>query len=530
MDALTEVEANRKLFAVLAQEAGSLVAAGSWEGAALQTQLAARFAWMNHTGLFASSDLETVVGHIRKSIPNYARTGQTHPNSPLNVVHVATQLYGAGGHTQTISRWVREDPSSEHRLVLTRQGSTAVPRKIMECFPDLRRIDLLDRRPGGLVKRAAALRKLVSSADVVIVHAHPHDVVPAVALGTEVSPPAVYVNHADHVFWLGTSAADLVLNLRWSGRDLSIQRRGIAPDRCLVANRPLELAPRMSINSADRSQFRSRWGVNDEFLVVSAAAESKYDPVGEHSLIRLFTAFLKLRPNSKLLVAGPSLHGQWEEAHAATAGRIQALGRLSDVPALLSAADVYLDSFPFASLTSMLEAGAHGLPLITFRGHPPECAVLGADSPGLEEELFTPTGPEEFSAVLAALADSPTLRNARGASAQAAVLAGHSQAAWRENVGAIYENARSRTGPVETGTSVWQNGKLDQMVARVQQQTGFSGLDAAMADVLSLRPAIVRISQWTKLRNSQSVGLPQLLPEWVRARAAVVRGAVSSSS
>ncbi|QCP00451.1 glycosyltransferase family 4 protein [Arthrobacter sp. 24S4-2] len=525
-----DVEDNRNVFTGLAQEAVSLVASGSWEDAAVQTQLAARFAWLNHPGLFASSDLETVVGHIRESIPKYTWTRQALPNSQLRVVHVGTQLYAAGGHTQTISRWVREDPSSDHRLVLTRQGSTAVPRKIMECFAGSRRIELLDRRPGGLLKRATVLRKIVSSADVVIVHAHPHDVVPAVALGTEDSPPAVYVNHADHVFWLGTSAADVVLNLRWSGRDLSVRRRGIAPDRCLVANRPLELAPRTSMEEGLRSRSRSRWGVNDEFLVVSAAAESKYDPVGDHSLIRLFAAFLKQRPNSKLLVAGPSAHGQWAEACAATSGRIRALGRLSDVPALLSAADVYVDSFPFASLTSMLEAGAHGLPLVTFRGHPPECAVLGADSPGLEAELFTPSGSDEFSAVLASLADSPSLRKARGASTQAAVLAGHSQAAWRETVRAIYERARCGTRRLETGVSAWQNGPLDQMVARVQQQTGFSGLDAAVADVLSLRPAPERIRQWNELRKSQPVGLSHLLPEWILAGAAAVRRTVSSPS
>ena len=41
-------------------------------------------------------------------------------------------------------------------------------------------------------------------------------------------PPVLFLNHADHLFWLGTSVADLVLNLRDAATDISIARRGVA--------------------------------------------------------------------------------------------------------------------------------------------------------------------------------------------------------------------------------------------------------------------------------------------------------------
>jgi glycosyltransferase involved in cell wall biosynthesis len=366
---------------------------------------------------------------------------------------------------------------------------------------------------------------------VVVVHAHPHDVVPALALGLEGSPPAVYVNHADHVFWLGTSAASVVLNLRRSGRDLCVSRRGIDPSRCMVANRPLELASSDRRKKEQRSKGRSDWGVSDdEFLVVSAAAESKYDPVGTQSLIGLFTSFLTVHPRARLLVAGPSAQGKWSEAAEATGGRIRALGRLSNIPELLSAADAYVDSFPFASLTSLLEAGAYGLPLITFRGHPAECAVLGADSPGLDDELFVPSSEQEFLAVLATLARSPGYRAARGAATKAAVLRGHSHSAWRSTAAAIYAVASDAVGPITTGQPPWQQGPLDQLVARVQQQTGFAGIGAAAADVVSLRKLPQRLGQWSALWKTRQVRPSQLLPEWAHARAAQARRLAKPSS
>ncbi|MEO8284530.1 MAG: hypothetical protein ABI568_14200 [Pseudarthrobacter sp.] len=522
---MTGIRENLETFNGLVQHAASLVRAGALEEAAVQSQLAARFAWLDHTGLFASTELERVVDQLRKSLPG-KQPGRTAPGDGiLRVVHVATQLYGAGGHTQTIACWVRQDSSSSHQLLLTRQGSAPLPEKISGCLPGPRAVQYLDRAPGGLLRRAAALRRAVETADVVIVHAHPDDVVPAIALGTESSPPAVYVNHADHVFWLGTSAANVLLNLRRSGERLSIARRGVEPGRCMVANRPLELAQSAALPSARRSELRSRWGVSDgDFLVVSAAAASKYDSVGTESLIELFESFLRRQPHARLLVAGPSCVGQWAEASSATNGRIRAVGRLSDVATLLSAADAYLDSFPFASLTSLLEAGVHGLPLVTYRGHPAECDVLGADSPGLERNLFTPSSHHEFVSTMTSLAESPSFRAARGNSTRSAVLAGHSLGAWDDTVREIYSQARRAVTEPSPRTATWQDGPLDQLVALVQQQTGFGGsVDAAEADVLSLRPAGQRLRLWAELKKTRHMRASLLLPEWTRARVAGLR-------
>ncbi|MGO4235350.1 glycosyltransferase family 4 protein [Pseudarthrobacter sp. YAF2] len=515
---MQSISGNRDTFESLVATAALLAAAGQWERAAVQAQLAARFAWTDHTGYFGHQGLEDVLGKLRSSIahPLPAAPGK---GARRRVVHVATQLYGTGGHTQSIAHWIRQDPESCHQVVVTRQGSTECPAKIAGCLSDPRDLLLLDRRPGGLIKRAAVLRRIIALADVVIVHAHPHDVVPSLALGVPGTPPAVYVNHADHVFWQGTSAAALVLCLRESGRDLAVHRRGIDANRCVVANRPLELAPAGAADESQKSAARTGWGVQDtDFVVVSAAAGSKYDPVGPDSLIDLFRSFLLRRPHARLLVAGPPPTGAWAAAAAATGGRIRAVGRLATISTLMSIADAYVDSFPFASLTSMLEAGAHGLPLVTFRGHPAECAVLGSDTPGLEDLLLAPSTPAGFVSALAGLADSDSTRTARGAATRTAIVDGHSPSAWRETAERVYtEAALARTAPVATAPAPWGDGPLDRLVGLVQQETGFAGLDAAWADIMPFLGTPQRIKQWAAWRTSPHIGLAQLVPDRSRA-------------
>lgn len=513
------ISSNRETFEGLVGTAGLLAAGGLWERAAVQAQLAARFAWTDHTGYFGHQGLEEVLGKLRFSIaqPPSALPGKA---AKRLVVHVATQLYGTGGHTQSIAHWIRQDPGSRHQLVVTRQGSTECPAKIAACLASPRDLLLLDRRPGGLIKRAAALRRIIARADVVIVHAHPHDVVPSLALGVPGAPPAVYVNHADHVFWQGTSAAAIVLCLRASGRDLTVHRRGVNAERCLVANRPLELASARSTEEWPKpADARTCWGVAEkDFVVVSAAAGSKYDPVGPDSLIDLFRSFLLRRPTARLLVAGPSPTGAWADAAAATGGRIRAVGRLANITTLLSIADAYVDSFPFASLTSMLEAGAHGLPLVTFRGHPIECGVLGSDSPGLEDLLLAPSTPAGFVSALTELADSGCTRAARGAATRKAIVEGHSPSAWRETAELVYtEAALARTAGVAPSPTPWGDGPLDRLVGLVQQETGFAGLDAAWADIMPFLGTSQRIKQWAAWRKSPHMGLSQLVPEPSRA-------------
>ena len=62
----------------------------------------------------------------------------------------------------------------------------------------------------------------------------------------------------------------------------------------------------------------------------------------------------------------------------------RALGTRHEIGSIYAAADIYLDSYPFSSLTSMLEAGQRGLPLLSLGSADPQLDVLGFDDPATD--------------------------------------------------------------------------------------------------------------------------------------------------
>ena len=75
------------------------------------------------------------------------------------------------------------------------------------------------------VERAVRLREIARSADVVVLHHFGCDVVPIAALAVNDVPAVSVVNHADHIFWLGSTIADVVVNQRPISAALGPRRR-----------------------------------------------------------------------------------------------------------------------------------------------------------------------------------------------------------------------------------------------------------------------------------------------------------------
>jgi hypothetical protein len=331
------------------------------------------------------------------------------------------------------------------------------------------------------------------------------------------SPPVILINHADHVFWLGTTVADVLSNMRESGRRLAAARRGVDAAHSLVMARPLMPHGR----AMSRAEAKRELGVHpDQVLLVTAADASKYRPVGPTSFLGLVAPVLEIHEDALLLAAGPRPHDAWAEAARRTGGRVRALGRLPDVATLQQAADIYVDSFPFSSLTSLLEAGSFGTPTITYRGHPGDCGVLGADTPGVDEHMFSPSNPEDFQRALSALIADPERRAEVGERTQRAIREAHTGERWHRAMAAVYEHAARSPGPPPPGSAPRETGVLDALVCRVMEQTGLShGASGALRDNLALLPVAERVAASSRLTRAGSVPPARhLIPEWMLPR------------
>ena len=510
-------------FLVLLGGVRRLYNAGKFEEAAVYAQIAGNFAWLNHTGLFASLELEQILGKIGASLPAVKRTKAV-SKQPQSVLHVVTQAYQTGGSTQAVVCWLKQDYGRQHRVCITRQGSSEVPEKLKEALASASHLIRLDDLRGGLLVRAMALRQAAAQADVVILHSHPYDVVPVIAFnGIPELPSVIYVNHADHVFWLGISVANVVSNMRKSGADLAIDRRGLQPARSAIMERPL----RFSTRKFSRDQAKQQLGISPgKVLVVTAADGSKYRPVASApGFLDIVSPVFANTNDALLLAAGPSPHGDWANAESQTNGRIKALGRLNDVGLLLEAADIYLDSFPFSSLTSLLEAGSLGVPAMTFRGHPEDCAVLGADTCVIDEHLLSLSEPEAFRQQLRQLITDKTLRIESGGKIQQAIVTTHTEEGWRSRMAQVYELAANSGSPIVVGESKAKFGAVDVLLQLTLEETGYSqGLEGAIKNHLALLPLRQRLVIWLKLLMAGNpASVKTLIPEWLIPKLANIR-------
>jgi hypothetical protein len=486
---------NRETFEWFLAQARGARDAGRDNDAAVYAQMAAHSAWTNHAGLFSSSPLEGLLQQIGTQqaarSPRAPRAGSPAGTTAGRILHVATTLYGTGGHTRMVARWLSQDASAQD-VVLTRQSAAAAHTVLAALGTPPGAVMSASDGTRSLTGRADRLRALAGDYDLVILHVHPDDVVPVLAFvpghGT---PPVLLINHADHVFWLGTSITTMLVSLRESGSLLSMHRRGIEATRCAVLPRPLDGLERTTSREAAKAQL----GLDpDTVLIATVAAGSKYEPISSPSFLELVTPVVASNPRLTLLAAGPSDEDAWTDARVRTGGRVRALGELSDPSQLHQAADLYIDSYPFSSLTSLMEAASYGNPTITIQGHPSEAAVLGADSPGLDDVIIRVHDAGELTTEVQRLADDPTARRALGQLTRDTIVDTHRVDHWRAAYAAMYEQARLLPPAPNPASVAGDDGVLDQLVLRVQARTGqAAGRSGPIDKYISLLPARERI-------------------------------------
>jgi hypothetical protein len=330
--------------------------------AAAWASIAAEHAFGLHPGYFASMRLEKLLLEVARTVPIVPLPPQWQVSSgdEPHILHVLTTAYAAGGHGHIVERWARSgaEQGQVHWAVLLNQGRQPVPPWLDETIAASGG-RLIDLREPDLIQRAAVLRALWrDGATCVIDTTHPYDAVPLLAFGVEHGAPVYLMNAADHVFWLGVAIADVVIDIRASGQVCSQQRRSVRRSELL----PIPLVePSTNI---DRVAARRALGMPDEACVLLTVASAyKYTPMPPWSFMQAVGAVMERRPQPHLVAAGPKDQPEWQPLRNRFPDRVHLLGEVADLQPLHAAADIYLDSFPFASLTATLEAGLAGLPL-----------------------------------------------------------------------------------------------------------------------------------------------------------------------
>lgn len=406
--------------------------------AAVHCAIAAHIAVQNHCGVFWSPRLESILCEIGLKIgaapPNHTRSPEI-----KRVLQVGTQLRTVGGLTKMLGLWVKADNERQHSLVLT-QHRGPTPASIREALATAGGgIEHLCHRPGGPIEWALRLREIARDYDAVVLHTHCEDIIPIIAFANPSEhPPVIVLNHADHLFWFGPSVCHLAINLRDAALDLAVARRGIAAERNILVPTLSESITR----TRSRVRAKAELGVApDSVLLVSAARQLKYKTMHGVTFADIHAPVLEKHSTALLWVVGAGDAPDWAPVRARFGDRIRSLPEQSDPRIYFEAADIYVDSYPFVSSTSLMEAAGYGAPSVTIFDGPPEARIFGINHVALVGTVLQAGSFDEYRAILDQLISDPSLRDQTGEAARIAVAREHNTPGWRRWIEAAYAKA-----------------------------------------------------------------------------------------
>lgn len=400
--------------------------------------VAASLAWCVNPGCLRSIKIEQILSKI-----SICTLGGTRVEArPLDtkcthIVHVATAVSLRGGHTRVIARWIDNcrmfAKDQVHHLVLTGQGSSDIPEWLADTVRETGGECVFIDGKSGWIERAKQLREYaIRRADVIVLHVHPNDPVINLALfGMKEQLPVFMFNHADHVFSLGAGVCNGVLDFRMSGQDLSSRYRGV---NSKIVPLPMVVE---EMDAQDRRKLRcearKRLNIDLEgFVALTIGDEYKYKAALGCSFIECVRRMLKSEPGLTLIAVGIPNKNEWAVLAYESQNRFIPIGNILDKSILndyYSAADIYMEGFPFSSLTAMIDAGLSCLPIQRMRNV--KLPILSGDDVALDGLVGVATNCDEYIAGVRQLMEmKPDARERSGVAIRDSIKKFHCGEMW----------------------------------------------------------------------------------------------------
>ncbi|DAB12716.1 TPA: hypothetical protein CPU00_13000 [Candidatus Gastranaerophilales bacterium HUM_18] len=331
-------------------------------------EIALKFAVKQPTGYYTSSFLENFYLEYAKTL-KFSNNNQEYKKNTF--LHVLTSGYNSGGHTRVIERWIENAPiSQEHSVVVLKPVNelSILEKNIKEKNGNY----ILFEKNIDLATRALKLRELALNYEYIILHTHMDDPTAVVAFGIEkFERPVIFYNHSAHLFWIGKSIADIVLDVV-KDNEITQKQRNIK--NSFFVGIPAFITKK---NIISKEEARKKTKIpNNKKIILSTASNLKYSPIGNDNFYNLVKDLLD--ENTYCYVIGPSLKEKlWKKYYKKSKGHIIPLGTIGFNNGYLdyvASADLCIDSFPLNSGTALMDAISSNIPSLSMK-----CAMYMLD-------------------------------------------------------------------------------------------------------------------------------------------------------
>ena len=316
------------------------------------------FAWAMHPGRFVDIKLDSWLLSIGQKIWNTGKKNSIllsaeRDSSKRRVLHVATETYDTGGHSRFILNIIKNDGESIHSLALTNQGICDIPKWLKQAVVNSGGEVIILNDESTLVRKVAKLQYIIcNKVDNIFYHIHPNDAVAVAALAAAPRPAVFTINHADHVFWLGSTLSDVVVCYRALSLSTLAEKRNTKSGMLL----PIPLAfP--EVRDGAKELAREKLSIpNKSIVILTVASPGKFIPSGQYNYYRTIKRVLDKNPNVLVKIIGIDKAEEIEKYGFEINSQIELLGLITQPQLYYEAADIYIDSMPISSYTSLLEA------------------------------------------------------------------------------------------------------------------------------------------------------------------------------
>lgn len=296
-----------------------------------------KYAWSNFTGYYSNWKLEGLLNHIGDELPKLATYERVRNGK---VLHIASELYVTGGHTKLLFNWIKNDTTKQHSVVTTRLNTTQLELIANEYSVHC---ELFELNGCNLLEKSFDLKKVAHNFEFIILHTHPDDVIPVLAFSDKkFKTPIIFNNHADHIFWLGNSIIDVLIQIRNVNIELDKKRRQLFNSFYL----PI-------IIEQNNGVFKSLITKNDNINILSTGSQYKYKPNEQHNFFESLISIVNKYKTVHAYLAGVSEN--YEFALKFKHDRIHYLGTINNLDYYENIADIYLEGFPISSFTALIQ-------------------------------------------------------------------------------------------------------------------------------------------------------------------------------